>query len=158
MLKLYVTILRHRRSVASDALIGYNTVQQRKRIDMFIIARMRITPRRLLVGCCRMLYRTRIVGISYALVVESHSNRTRIAIGIPPKRACTCCCCCSCNDGYKVGLAPWIKSSAVGSIVSLLAVLFLVTIKNISIKPDGNRVAPICRIQYSTKFSCLPIT
>ena len=42
-LKLYVTILRHHRNATSDALIGYNTVLQRKRIDMFIVARMRIT-------------------------------------------------------------------------------------------------------------------
>jgi len=48
----------------------YNILQHRERIDMFIIARQHITPR-------RMLYRARIV-------VESYSNRARIAIVIGP--------------------------------------------------------------------------
>ena len=53
--KIYAKIIRHDNVIAEDALIGYNTVQQRKRIDMFIIGRMRITPSRLLVGCCIVL-------------------------------------------------------------------------------------------------------
>jgi len=57
--KIYAKIIRNDYVIAeysaSDALIGYNTVQQRKRIDMFIIARKRITPRRLLVECCIVL-------------------------------------------------------------------------------------------------------
>jgi len=57
---VYVTITSLS-SLASGSLIGYNILQQRKRIEMFIIARKHITPR-------RMLYRARIV-------LESCSNR-----------------------------------------------------------------------------------
>jgi len=48
-------------------------LQQDERIDMFVIARKHITPR-------RMLYRARIV-------LESYSNRARIAIVIGPLHA-----------------------------------------------------------------------